>query len=202
MLRVKEMLEQGKPVRFLPINGEDEAKVLKGLQLITSKPVLFVCNVAEGDAANGNAMTQKVQQMAQAQGAQAVIICAEIESQIAQLPSKEEQAEFLSSMGLDEPGLNRIIRAGYKILNLQTYFTAGPKETRAWTLRVGAKAPEAAGCIHSDFEKGFIRAETIAYEDYISLGGEQGAKEKGKMRQEGKDYIVKDGDVLLFRFNV
>ena len=202
MLRVKEMLEQGKPVRFLPISGEDEAKILKGLQLITSKPVLFVCNVAEGDAAQGNAMTQKVQQMAQAQGAQAVIICAEIESQIAQLPSKEEQGEFLSSMGLEEPGLNRIIRAGYKILNLQTYFTAGPKETRAWTLRVGAKAPEAAGCIHSDFEKGFIRAETIAYEDYISLGGEQGAKEKGKMRQEGKDYIVKDGDVLLFRFNV
>ena len=202
MLRVKSALEEGRPVRFLEIKNEEEAFILKTLQLITSKPVLFVCNVAEGDAAKGNALTQKVQQMVSAQKAQMVIICAEIESQIAQLSSKQEQTEFLESMGLEEPGLNRIIRAGYKILNLHTYFTCGPKETRAWTVRVGAKAPEAAGCIHSDFEKGFIRAETIAFEDYIALNGEQGAKEKGKMRQEGKEYVVKDGDVLLFRFNV
>lgn len=202
MLRVKTALEDGKAARFVPVNNEDEERTLKLLQLITSKPVLYVCNVSEEDAAAGNAMTEKVRSMVEAQGAQMVIICAEIESQIAQLPSEEEQKEFLGSLGLEEPGLNRVIRAGYKLLSLQTYFTAGPKETRAWTIRCGAKAPEAAGCIHSDFEKGFIRAETIAFEDYISLGGEQGAKEKGKMRQEGKDYVVKDGDVLLFRFNV
>jgi ribosome-binding ATPase len=202
MLRLKAGLEEGKPVRFIPVNNEDEERWLKLCQLITAKPVLFVCNVSEDDAANGNALTQKVAKMVEDQKAQMVIICAEIESQIAQLGSPEEQKEFLDSLGLKEPGLNRIIRAGYKILNLQTYFTAGPKETRAWTIRVGAKAPEAAGCIHSDFEKGFIRAETIAYDDYVSLGGEQGAKEKGKMRQEGKEYIVKDGDILLFRFNV
>jgi ribosome-binding ATPase YchF (GTP1/OBG family) len=130
------------------------------------------------------------------------VICAAIESEIAQLESEAERAEFLEGIGLNEPGLNKIIRAGYQILGLQTYFTAGPKETRAWTVRVGAKAPEAAGCIHTDFEKGFIRAETIAYDDYVSLKGEQGAKDAGKMRQEGKDYVVKDGDVILFRFNV
>ncbi len=202
MLRLKEALDQGKPARTVPVENEDQARWMKLCQLITSKPVLYVCNVKEQDAAQGNQWTRSVMEMAAKKGAQAVVISAAIESEIAQLESEAEKNEYISAMGLDEPGLNKVIAAGYKLLNLQTYFTCGPKETRAWTVRKGAKAPEAAGCIHTDFERGFIRAEVIAFDDYISCNGEIGAKEKGKMRQEGKDYIVKDGDVILFRFNV
>ena len=202
MERVKQLLDEGTPVRSLEITDEEEQKWLKGAQFITSKPVLYVCNVSEEDAAQGNKYSQKVHEVASRQGAQAVNICASIESEIAQLDSDEEKIEFLETMGLKEPGLNRIICAGYKLLSLQTFFTAGPKEARAWTIRIGIKAPQAAGVIHTDFEKGFIRAETISYDDYIVNYGEQGSKDKGKMRQEGKDYVVKDGDVLLFRFNV
>jgi len=161
-----------------------------------------VCNVSEDDAADGNDLTKKVAEMAAAQGATSVVICASIESEIAQLETAEEKKEFLEAIGLEEAGLDRIIKAGYDLLGLQTYFTAGPKEARAWTVRKNAKAPEAAGAIHTDFEKGFIKAEVIAFDDFVSLGGEQGAKDAGKMRQEGKDYDVKDGDVILFRFNV
>lgn len=202
MERIKNALDEGKPVRSVEAQDEEEQRWLKSAQFITAKPVLYVCNVSEEDAAEGNEYSKKVHALAQEQGAQAVNICASIESEIAQLDSVEEKAEFLETMGLKEPGLNRIIRAGYTLLSLQTYFTVGPKEARAWTIPVGAKAPQAAGVIHSDFEKGFIRAETIAYDDYVAFDGEQGAKDKGKMRQEGKDYVVVDGDILLFRFNV
>ncbi len=201
MLTVKDTLDNGKPARTVEV-PDDQAKTFKMLQLLTAKPVLYVCNVAEGDAADGNDWTCKVDEMAQAQGAQSVTICANIEAEIAQLDSEEDRSEFLETIGLAEPGLNRIIRAGYALLGLHTYFTAGPKEARAWTVRQSAAAPEAAGAIHTDFEKGFIKAEVIAYEDYIALGGEQACKDSGKMRQEGKSYIVKDGDVILFRFNI
>lgn len=202
MLKIKDALDHGDPVRSVELDNEDESRFLKTMGMITAKPVLYVCNVSEEDAATGNEWTKKVEAMAAEQGAQIVIICAAIEAEISQLDSDEDKAEFLETMGLSEPGLNRVIRAGYKLLGLHTYFTCGPKETRAWTVRVGAKAPEAAGEIHTDFEKGFIRAETIAYDDYVACGGEVGAKEAGKMRQEGKDYVVHDGDVMLFRFNV
>ncbi|MCB1783320.1 MAG: redox-regulated ATPase YchF [Alphaproteobacteria bacterium] len=202
MLQVKAALEEGKPARTVVPANEDETRWMKTIQMITARPVLYVCNVNEEDAATGNEWTQKVEALAAAQGTQAVTICAAIESEIAQLDSAEEKAEFLETLGLEEAGLDKIVRAGYALLNLQTYFTAGPKETRAWTVRIGAKAPEAAGCIHSDFEKGFIKAEVIAFSDYITCGGEVGAKDKGKMRQEGKEYVVHDGDVILFRFNV
>jgi ribosome-binding ATPase YchF (GTP1/OBG family) len=164
--------------------------------------VLYVCNVEEGSADKGNSLSAKVAEMAAKQGATSVVISAAIEAEIAQLPTEAERQEFLSSLGLSETGLARVIRAGYGLLGLQTFFTAGPKEARAWTVRKGAKAPEAAGVIHSDFERGFIAAETIAYDDYVSLGGETAAKEAGKARTEGRDYSVKDGDVFLFRFNV
>jgi GTP-binding protein YchF len=182
--------------------AEDEVRAFKMLQLLTSKPVLYVCNVNEEDAENGNEYTKRVVEMAKAKKSESVVISARIESEIAQLETQEEKTEFLQTIGLDEPGLNKIIRAGFKLLGLQTYFTAGPKEARAWTVRKQAKAPEAAGAIHTDFEKGFIRAEVIAFEDFIACKGEQGAKEAGKMRQEGKEYTVHDGDVILFRFNV
>jgi ribosome-binding ATPase YchF (GTP1/OBG family) len=162
--------------------------------------VLYVCNVAEEDAAEGNEHTRAVEAMAAAQGAGVVVISAAIEAEVAQL-ADEEAREYLDAMGLTEPGLDRLIRAGYALLNLITYFTAGPKETRAWTVEKGAKAPQAAGVIHSDFERGFIRAQTIAFDDYVTLGGETAAKEAGKARDEGKEYVVQDGDVLLFRFN-
>ncbi len=202
LTRIKDALDAGEPARTTIPADEDEEKWIKGAQLITSKPVLYVCNVSEDDAAEGNEFTAKIAELIKDQAAEMVIICANIESEIAQLESDEEKVEFLESIGLKEPGLNRIICAGNKLLKLQTYFTAGPKETRAWTIRVGAKAPEAAGVIHTDFEKGFIKAETIAYDDFIACNGEQGAKDKGKMRQEGKEYVVQDGDVILFRFNV
>lgn len=202
MLRFKEALEAGKPARSVEPSNEDEVRWGKHFGLLSAKPVLYVCNVSEGDAAQGNEWTKKVEEMAAQQKAQAVVICAAIESEIAQLDTEEERHEFLETMGLEEAGLDRIIRAGYDLLKLQTYFTAGPKETRAWTIPVGAKAPEAAGVIHTDFQRGFIKAEVIAFDDFVTLGGEHGAKESGKMRQEGKGYVVADGDVILFRFNV
>ncbi|MCO5080101.1 MAG: redox-regulated ATPase YchF [Rhizobiaceae bacterium] len=195
------LLQDGKPARVLlkTISHED-LKILQGLNLLTAHPVLYVCNVAESDAATGNAHTKAVEQMAATQGAGTVVISAAIESEIAQL-SDAEAKEYLEAMGLEEPGLDRLIRAGYELLHLITYFTAGPKETRAWTIERGTKAPQAAGVIHSDFERGFIRAQTIAYDDFVTLGGEVAAKEAGKARDEGKEYVVHDGDVLLFKFN-
>ncbi len=201
MGQVRDRLNNGEPARTTVV-PDDLKKEFKALFLMTSKPVLYVANVLEGDAATGNEWTKKVEAMAKEKNSQSVIICAEIESQIAQLGSPDEKKEFLDSLGLDEPGLDKIIRSGYNLLGLQTYFTVGPKEARAWTIRKGAKAPEAAGAIHTDFEKGFIKAEVIAYADFVALNGEQGAKDAGKMRQEGKEYVFVDGDVVLFRFNV
>jgi hypothetical protein len=202
MVKIKAALDEGKPARTVTPENPDEIRWSQQLGMLTAKPILYVCNVNEDDAANGNDFSAKVAEMAKQQGAESVVICAAIEAEIAQLESIEEKKEFLESIGLEEAGLDRIIRAGYKLLGLQTYFTAGPKESRAWTVRKGAKAPEAAGAIHTDFEKGFIKAEVIAYDDYVGLGGEQAAKDGGKMRQEGKEYVVVDGDVILFRFNV
>lgn len=195
------LLQNGEPVRML-LKGiaPDDLEILKGLNLLTSKPVLYVCNVAEGDAAKGNEHTEAVAKMAQEQGAQSVIISAAIEAEVSQLPDEDAQL-FLGEMGLEEPGLDRLIRAGYSLLDLITYFTAGPKETRAWTVHRGAKAPQAAGVIHTDFERGFIRAQTIAFNDYVTYKGEVAAKEAGKARDEGKEYVVQDGDVMLFKFN-
>lgn len=197
-------LREGKPARVAAPsqNNKDEYKCYKMLQLLTSKPVLYVCNVDEDSAASGNKFSEAVFKRASSENAEAVIISAEIESQIAELESKEEKREFLESLGLKETGLSKIIKAGYALLGLQTYFTAGPKEVRAWTFLKGCKAPECAGIIHSDFERGFIRAETISYDDYIKFGGEQACKEAGKMRSEGKDYVVQDGDIMTFLFNV
>jgi GTP-binding protein YchF len=192
------LLREGKPARLADVTPEERAP-FDALQLLTAKPVLYVCNVDEASAAAGNALSAKVFERAKAEGAGAVVISAKIEAELASLADDERQA-FLADLGLEEPGLNRLIREGYKLLGLVTYFTVGPKEARAWTVTQGTKAPQAAGVIHSDFEKGFIRAETIAYEDYVRLGGEAGAREAGKMRLEGKDYVVADGDVLHFRF--
>ena len=193
------VLEQGKPARTLKIDDDDQ-KAWNMLQLLTAKPVLFVCNVAENEAANGNALSEKVREMAEAQGAGHVVISAKIEEEISQLDAEEAEM-FLGEMGLEEAGLDRLIRAGYGLLGLQTYFTVGPKEARAWTITKGTLAPQAAGVIHGDFEKGFIRSETIAYDDYVAGKGEAGAKEAGKLRVEGKTYEVKDGDVLHFLFS-
>ena len=197
-------LKEGKPARTAaPDKAEKDAyKQYQMLQLLTSKPVLYVCNVDEDSAASGNKFSEAVFAKAQSENAKAVIISAEIESEVAQLESEEEKKEFLESLGLEETGLAKIIRAGYELLGLQTYFTCGPKEVRAWTFLKGSKAPVCAGIIHSDFERGFIRAETIAFDDFIKFGGEQACKEAGKMRSEGKEYVVKDGDVLNFLFNV
>lgn len=197
--RAMAVLDEGKPARYVE-RSADEEKAFRELQLLTSKPALYVCNVDEDSAATGNEMTAKVAEYAASHEAAMVIISAEIESQLAQLDD-EEGKEYLEALGLEEPGLNRLITEGYSLLGLQTYFTAGPKETRAWTIHKGTKAPQAAGVIHSDFERGFIRAQTIAYNDYVTLGGETAAKEAGKARDEGKEYVVKDGDVLLFKFN-
>jgi len=196
-----DLLRASKPARLTMPKDAEEAKALKRAQLLTAKPVLYVCNVDEGDAASGNALSQRVAEKAKAEGAGSVVISAAIEAEIATLPAEERDA-FLADLGLEEIGLNRMIHAAYALLGLITFYTAGPKEARAWTVRKGARAPEAAGEIHSDFERGFIRAETIAYDDYIRFGGEAGARDAGKLRSEGKDYVVKDGDVLLFRFNV
>src|SRR6184192_106096 len=192
------LLREGKPARFLERKPEEE-RAFRMLGLLTSKPVLYVCNVEEGSAAEGNTFSKLVMQHADKEGAVAVAISAKIESEIATL-SREERVEFLDTLGLEEAGLDRLIRAGYQLLELITYFTVGPKEARAWTITRGTKAPQAAAVIHSDFERGFIRAETIAYDDYVSLGGEAGAQAAGKMRLEGKTYVVADGDVMHFRF--
>lgn len=197
--RLKNHLDEAKPARLLPMTAEELALV-EPLQLITMKPMMYVANVDE-NGLRDNPLLDKVTLYAQQTGSEVVLICAALESEIVEL-SIEEQKEFLSSLGLEEPGLNRLIRAGYRLLGLQTYFTVGPKEARAWTISQGMKAPQAAGVIHSDFEKGFIRAEVISYQDYINCNGEQGAKEAGKWRLEGKDYVVEDGDIILFRFNV
>ena len=195
------LLQEGRPVRLLRKEmAAEDIRLLDGLNLLTSHPVLYVCNVAEDDAATGNAHTKAVEVMAEAQGASVIIISAAIEAEVAQLPDAEA-TEYLETMGLEEPGLNRLIRAGYELLHLITFFTVGPKEARAWTVERGAKAPQAAGEIHTDFERGFIRAQTIAYDDYVRLGGEQAAKEAGKARDEGKEYVVHDGDIMLFKFN-
>ena len=192
-------LEAGRPARTVDVD-EDDLKAWNMLQLLTTKKILYVCNVGEGDAATGNAYSQAVEKMAEEQGAAAVVISAKIEEEISQLDA-DDMEMFLEELGLTEAGLDRLIRAGYELLHLETYFTVGPKEARAWTIREGTLAPQAAGVIHGDFERGFIRAETIAYDDYVTLGGEGPAKEAGKMRAEGKSYLVKDGDVLHFLFN-
>ena len=192
-------LEQGMPARSVSVEDEDQ-KAWQMLQLLTAKPILYVCNVGENSAATGNIHSKKVAEMASSQNAGVVIISAQIEEEISRLESDEAQM-FLEEMNLSEAGLDRLIRAGYDLLNLETYFTAGPKESRAWTIKKGTKAPVAAGVIHGDFERGFIRAETISYKDYISFEGESGAKEAGKMRIEGKAYVVEDGDVMHFLFN-
>lgn len=195
-----EQLRAGRPARAAEVNKEDY-KAWHMLQLLTSLPAIYVCNVDEGSAESGNEYSALVEERAKKDKAKAVIISAQIESEIALLDA-DERAEFLETLGLEEPGLNRLIRGAYALLGLQSYFTVGPKEARAWTIDVGTTAPQAAGVIHGDFEKGFIRAETIAYADYIAFKGEVGAKENGKMRSEGKEYVVQDGDVMNFRFNV
>ncbi|MFC7332821.1 redox-regulated ATPase YchF [Rhodocista pekingensis] len=200
MERALAVLRDGKPARTVELSAE-EVSGFRQMQLLTGKPVLYVCNVEEASAAAGNVFSARVEAMAKAQGAASVVISAAIEAEVSQLPP-EDKAEYLASMGLEEPGLNRLIRAGYGLLNLLTFFTVGPKEARAWTVRRGAKAPEAAGVIHTDFERGFIKAETIDFETYVTLGGEGPAKEAGKMRMEGKEYVVQDGDIFHFRFNV
>jgi len=193
-------LRDGQPARKVSLSDE-QMPLFRSLNLLTAKPVLYVANVAEHEVASGNAYSEQVRAKAEAEGAGFVVVSAAIEAEIAALDPEEKQA-FLEELGLEESGLARLIRAGYELLDLLTFFTVGPKEARAWTVRRGAKAPEAAGVIHSDFERGFIRAETIAYDDYIALGGEQGAKDAGRMRAEGKEYLVADGDVFHFRFNV
>lgn len=197
--KVKNHLDEGNPVRSMELN-EDDQEIVYHLHLLTNKPTMYVANVSEEGFEN-NPYLDAVVAHAQAEGAEVVAVCAAIEAEIAQL-EEEEVAEFLADLGLEEPGLDRVVRAGYRLLGLQTYFTAGVKEVRAWTVRIGSTAPQAAGVIHTDFERGFIRAEVTAYDDYVACNGEQGAKEAGKLRLEGKEYIVKDGDVMHFRFNV
>ncbi|SMF61317.1 redox-regulated ATPase YchF [Allosphingosinicella indica] len=196
-----DLLRDSKPARLTEPKDEEERKALDRAQLLTAKPVLYVCNVDEGDAAGGNAHSARVFEKAAADGAKAVVISAAIEAEIATMPM-EDRKDFLGDLGLEETGLARIIRAGYDLLHLITFFTVGPKEARAWTVEKGSKAPQAAGAIHSDFERGFIRAETIAYDDFVASGGEAGARDAGKLRSEGKDYVTRDGDIMLFRFNV
>jgi GTP-binding protein YchF len=196
-----DLLRAGQPARLVAPRDEEEARVFAQAQLLTAKPVLYVCNVEEDAAGAGNAHAARVFAKAQAEAAQAVTVSAAIEADLVAM-EPDERLAFLAELGLPETGLNRVIRAGYELLHLITFFTVGPKEARAWTVHRGAKAPQAAGEIHSDMQRGFIRAETIAYDDYVGLGGETAAREAGKLRQEGKDYVVKDGDVLHFRFNV
>lgn len=197
--RIVPLLEAGKPARAYEPKDKDDRRMVRNLQLLTWKPVLYVANVEEEAAASGNAFSEDVQKMAQKKGARAVVISAAVEAEIAQLDDAE-QKEFLEALGLKETGLAKVIRTGQELLDQITFFTVGPKEARSWTVRNGAKAPRAAGIIHSDFEKGFIRAETTSFTDFVACGGEQGSKDAGKMRLEGKEYIVKDGDIMLFRF--
>lgn len=201
MERVLKVVADGKPARTVEPRDAAERKLLDGMQLLTAKPVMFVCNVDEGAAATGNDLSAKVGAMAAARGASCVVVSAKIEAEISLL-AESEKADFLAAIGLAETGLARVIRAGYRLLDLVTFFTVGPKEARAWTIPAGTLAPQAAGVIHTDFEKGFIRAETVAYGDFVELGGEAGAKKAGKFRLEGKEYPVRDGDVLHFRFSV
>ena len=196
-----DLLREGKPARLVEPRDEEELRVFRQAQLLTAKPVLYVCNVEEEAAAQGNAFSERVFDKAKAEGANAVIVSAAIESELVGMDA-DERMVFLEELGLHETGLARIIRSGYELLHLLTFFTVGPKEARAWTVHKGEKAPDAAGEIHSDMQRGFIRAETIAYDDYVALNGEQGAKDAGKLRQEGKEYVVQDGDVLHFKFNV
>ncbi len=196
-----DLLRDGKPARLTEPKDDEEQRLFEQAQLLTAKPVLYVCNVAEDEAATGNALSEAVAAKAAAEGAQSVVVSAAIESELVGM-DEADRGEYLAELGLEESGLARVVRAGYELLQLQTYFTAGPKESRAWTFPKGAKAPQAAGEIHTDFERGFIKAETISYEDYIASNGESGAREAGKLRQEGKDYLVQDGDVLNFKFNV
>jgi GTP-binding protein YchF len=194
-------LREGKPARLTKRDDAEEERHFQMAQLLTAKPVLYVCNVEEASAANGNALSARVFEKAKAEGAEAVVVSAAIEAEISTMPAEDREV-FLEDLGLTETGLARVIRAGYELLHLITFFTVGPKEARAWTIHQGDTAPNAAGAIHSDFEKGFIRAETMAYDDYVQYNGEAGAKEAGKWRSEGKEYLVKDGDIMLFRFNV
>lgn len=200
--RFKEALDAGKPARSVKFDTVDEEKYAKELFLLTNKPVLYVCNVDDASAVNGNHYVDAVREAIKDEGAQLLIVAAQTESEIAELDTWEERQEFLSEIGLTESGVSRLIRAAYALLDLQTYFTAGADEVRAWTFMRGSKAPQCAGIIHTDFEKGFIRAEVIKYDDYVSLGGEQGVKEAGKLGVEGKEYVVQDGDIMHFRFNV
>ena len=197
--RVSAHLDQGRPVRALELSAEERLE-LRELFLLTAKPTMYIANVAE-DGFDDNPLLERIRAQAAEEGAMVVPVCAAIEADIVEL-DEAERAEFMADLGLEEPGLNRVVRAGYRLLGLETYFTAGPKEARAWTIPAGATAPQAAGVIHSDFERGFIRAEVIAYDDFVACKGEQGAKEAGKLRSEGKEYVVKDGDVVHFRFNV
>lgn len=200
--KIKFKLEQGKSAREIQPEGEDEVKFYKSLQLLTSKPVLYVCNVDESSAKNGNEMVERVKEAVKNEEAEILVLAVAVEADIAELESYEERQLFLEDLGIDESGVNKLIRSAYKLLNLQTYFTAGVKEVRAWTVRVGATAPQAAGVIHTDFEKGFIRAEVIKFSDFVSLGSESKVREAGKLGVEGKEYVVEDGDIMHFRFNV
>lgn len=200
-LRYREVLEQGKSARTLQLQGED-AKVAKEFFLLTNKPVMYVCNVDEASAKTGNQYVEKVREAIRDENAELLVIAAATEADIAELEEYEEKQMFLEELGLDEPGVNKLIHAAYRLLNLKTYFTTGPDESRAWTFTEGTKAPQAAGIIHSDFEKGFIRAEVIKYDDYVTLGSEHACREAGKIAVEGKEYVVKDGDIMHFRFNV
>lgn len=202
LLKFKQALEQGLPARSVTFDTVDEQRFARDLFLLTSKPVLYVCNVDDASAVNGNKYVDQVREAIKDEDAQLMIVAAQTESDIAELDTWEERQEFLAEMGLEESGVSRLIRAAYSLLNLQTYFTAGPDEVRAWTFMRGTKAPQAAGIIHTDFEKGFIRAEVIKYDDFVALGGEKGVKEAGKMGLEGKEYIVQDGDIMHFLFNV
>ena len=202
LLKFKDALEQGKSARTVELATKDEQKFARELFLLTNKPVLYICNVDEAAAASGNPYTEKVREATQAEGADMLIVAAKIESEIAELDTYEERELFLSELGLKESGANRVIKAAYQLLNLETFLTAGPKEVRAWTYRRGSRAPQCAGVIHTDFEKGFIRAEVIKYADYVALGSEHACKEAGKMNVEGKEYVVQDGDIMHFRFNV
>lgn len=198
--KARDHLDAGKPIRTLSLENDEQKIILKQLQLLTAKPTLYIANVNE-DGLENNPYLDQVTQLAAQENAQVVAICAALEAEMVELSDAEKQ-EFLADVGLKEPGLNRVIRAGYELLDLETYFTAGPKEVRAWTVKKGSTAPQAAGKIHTDFEKGFIRAEVISFDDYIKYHGEHGAKDAGRLRLEGKDYIVQDGDVMHFRFNV
>lgn len=200
--QIRDLLLQGKSARTVVAQNQDEADLLEAFQLITTKPVLYVCNVDESAAVNGNQYVEQVRELVKSENAEVIVLAVATEADITELETYEERQMFLEDMGLEEPGVSKLIRAAYKLLDLQTYFTAGVKEVRAWTIHVGDTAPKAAGVIHTDFEKGFIRAEVIAYEDYVTFGSEAKVKEAGKLRVEGKEYIVKDGDVMHFRFNV